>query len=321
MLTLMMLPVYQEESELLENVFEEEEVHVIRPCAPNKAPSLDGLAMAFFPKSWDFIKPEVMGAINHFHQQCYMVKSCNVISIALIPERKGVVELRDFRPIRLMGTLHKILIPSQAFRIKVEVVNWETSLHQNAFIKHRTITNAALLPMRKMGFGDRWIKWTKFCITAVEYSVIKGIRQGDSLSPFLFNLAMEGLSKMPEKATQMDWIEGFKCWLKDWDHSHCLTHVALSGPHVPDLEELSSIMGCTIGSLPTTYLGLSLGAKFKNCEIWNGIIERFEKRLASWQMQYLPTGGKLTLINSVLDSMPTYFMFLFPISKKVETGA
>lgn len=88
-----------------------------------------------------------------------------------------------------------------------------------------------------MGFGDRWIKWTKFCITAVEYSVIvnrgpvgffspqKGIRQGDSLSPFLFNLAMEGLSKMPEKAMQMDWIEGFKCRLKDWDHSHCLTHV------------------------------------------------------------------------------------------------
>lgn len=36
------------------------------------------------------------------------------------------------------------------------------------------------------------------------------------------------------------------------------------------------------------------------------------------QMQYLSTGDKLTLINSVPDSIPTYFMSLFPISKKVE---
>ncbi|KAG5591552.1 hypothetical protein H5410_042066 [Solanum commersonii] len=29
--------------------------------------------------------------------------------------------------------------------------------------------------------------------------------------------------------------------------------------------------------------------------------------------QYLSLGGKLTLINAVLDSLPTYVMFLFPI--------
>lgn len=71
--------------------------------------------------------------------------TCNVFSIALISERKGAVELGDFRPICLVDTLHKILIPSKAFRIKVEIVNSETSLHQNALIKHRTISNAALI--------------------------------------------------------------------------------------------------------------------------------------------------------------------------------
>lgn len=86
---------------------------------------------------------------------------------------------------------------------------------------------------------------------------------------------------------------------------------------VPNLEESFNIMGCTIGSFPTTYLGLPLGAKYKNTKIWNGIIGKFEKRLAAWQMHYLSMGGRLTLINSVLDSIPTYYLSLFPIPSKV----
>lgn len=87
--------------------------------------------------------------------------------------------------------------------------------------------------------------------------------------------------------------------------------------NVPNIEELASVMGCSIGTFPTTYLGLPLGSKFKNVEIWNGIIEKFEKRLASWQMQYLSMGGRLVLINSVLDSIPTYYMSLFPMPGKI----
>ena len=51
-----------------------------------------------------------------------------------------------------------------------------------------------------------------------------------------------------------------------------------------------------------------LGAKNKSIDIWNGVIEKCEKRLMSWKSQYLSLGGRLTLIN-----MPTYMMSLFPI--------
>lgn len=46
-------------------------------------------------------------------------------------------------------------------------------------------------------------------------------------------------------------------------------------------------------------------------------MENFEKRLASWKLQYLSMGGRITLISSVLDNIPTYFVSLFPIPIKV----
>ena len=76
---------------------------------------------------------------------------------------------------------------------------------------------------------------------------------------------------------------------------------------------LARILGGRTGDLPTTYLGMPLGAKSKSIGIWNGVIEKCEKRLVNWKSQYLSLGGRLTPINSVLDSMPAYMMSLFPI--------
>lgn len=45
-------------------------------------------------------------------------------------------------------------------------------------------------------------------------------------------------------------------------------------------------------------------------------MEKVEKRLVSWQMQYLSMGGRLTLINSVLNNIPTYSMSQHPITSK-----
>lgn len=53
-------------------------------------------------------------------------------------------------------------------------------------------------------------------------------------------------------------------------------------------------------------------------EICNGVIQKFEKRLASWQRQYLSLRGRFILINGVLNSIPTYFMSLFPIAAKIQ---
>nr|XP_009623455.1 uncharacterized protein LOC104114666 [Nicotiana tomentosiformis] len=101
-------------------------------------------------------------------------------------------------------------------------------------------------------------------------------------------------------------------------HINMIKSIIYPVNEVQNLEMLADILCCEIGSFPTTYLGLPLGAKHKSTEIWNGVVEKFEKNLATWQMQYLSTGGRLTLINSVLDSIPTYLMSLFSFPSKVQ---
>lgn len=46
---------------------------------------------------------------------------------------------------------------------------------------------------------------------------------------------------------------------------------------VSNLEVLTSILGCRIGSLPTTYLGLLLGASFKSSLVWEPVVERIRR--------------------------------------------
>ena len=52
---------------------------------------------------------------------------------------------------------------------------------------------------------------------------------------------------------------------------------------VNNLEALVGLLGCGQSSIPLKYLGLLLGAKFKNLFIWNPILEKIERRLASWK--------------------------------------
>ena len=86
---------------------------------------------------------------------------------------------------------------------------------------------------------------------------------------------------------------------------------------VYDLSAMAELLYCWIGSLPLQYLGMSLGAPYKALEIWNPIIEKVERRLAGWQKMYLSKGGRFTLLKSILSSLPTYYLSLFPISVSV----
>ncbi|TYK21642.1 LINE-1 retrotransposable element ORF2 protein [Cucumis melo var. makuwa] len=62
--------------------------------------------------------------------------------------------------------------------------------------------------LMKKGYPFRWRKWIRACISSVQYSIIingrprgkiqpsRGIRQGDPISPFIFVLAMDYISRL-----------------------------------------------------------------------------------------------------------------------------
>ena len=50
--------------------------------------------------------------------------------------------------------------------------------------------------------------------------------------------------------------------------------------------------------------------------IRKGFEERFQKRLASWKIQYISKGGKVTLIRGTLSSLPIYYLSLFRMPQK-----
>ena len=82
---------------------------------------------------------------------------------------------------------------------------------------------------------------------------------------------------------------------------------------VPNFEMLGDALGCKRGSLPMKYLGLPLGAKWKDRAVWNPIIEKVQRRLAGWKRLYLSKEGRLTLIKSTLSNLLTYLLSIFPI--------
>ncbi|XP_059624654.1 uncharacterized protein LOC132267514 [Cornus florida] len=98
-----------EDKEWLERPFREEEVlEALRSCEGDKAPRPDGFTLAFFQHNWEVVKPDVMGALSSFFSDGVFEKSLNASFIDLIPKKSVVFDVKDFRPISLMGVIYKI---------------------------------------------------------------------------------------------------------------------------------------------------------------------------------------------------------------------
>lgn len=144
---------------------------------------------------------------------------------------------------RMKGLLHKMISPFQsAFIPGRQISDNITIAHEIIHKMRKTRSKKGLMGikidmskafdrvewdflmeiMRKLGFSDKWCQLVYQCISSTSFSVLlngsptefykptRGLRQGDPLSPYLFLICIESLSRTILKAESMGQIKGIK---------------------------------------------------------------------------------------------------------------
>lgn len=184
--------------------------------------------------------------------------------------------------------------------------------------------------MRARNFPERWIGWmqtlweiasSRVCINgdeSVPFLHKRGLRQGDPLSPMLFNVAVDVFQRMVHAINnslnsplsrkikdsvvalqyaddtavianaELDTLISFKIILRLFASVSGLqvnfaksTFIPLNVPQV-DLEWLSAVVGFSRTVFPVTYLGMPLTLKRPTKQHFLPLVEKIEKRLAGW---------------------------------------
>ena len=82
-----------------------------------------------------------------------------------------------------------------------------------------------------------------------------------------------------------------------------------------DLQHIMEAFQCPIKTFPCKYLGLPLHVRAIRCVDIQPLIDKVGGKLASWKGKLLNRAGRLRLINTVLSSLPTYFLTVFKLPK------
>ncbi|KAL8556266.1 hypothetical protein ACS0TY_003903 [Phlomoides rotata] len=74
--------------------------------------------------------------------------------------------------------------------------------------------------------------------------------------------------------------------------------------------EWAEILGCKVGSMPSSYLGIKVGMNHHNTAEWREIVQKIRNRVKRWESNKISFGGRIILVNAVLSYLPTYYLLI-----------
>ena len=179
----------------------------------------------------------------------------------------------------------------------------------------------------------------------------RGVRHGDPLSPMLFILAFDPLQRILDLASKQGVLTPLPLAAAKLRTSLYADDAAIFiNPTRDDLQAVKQILnvfGAATGlttnfekssihpihcenvdlpnilqpfsgyckTFPCRYLGLQLHTRLLQKIHIQPLVEKIRQRLAGWKGQLLNRAGRLTLVSSVLFSMPIYHLTISPLAK------
>ncbi|GJY02302.1 hypothetical protein Tco_0360454 [Tanacetum coccineum] len=120
----------------------------------------------------------------------------------------------------------------------------------------------------RMELGEKWCKWVDTCLRSSSMSILvngspseefgleRGVRQGDSLSHFLFILAAKGLNAIVTEAVEKGIFKGVVVGANKVNYNK--SKIYGIGANKEDMADMVRWMECGIEEIPFTYLWLPI---------------------------------------------------------------